>query len=291
MAGSTTTTLNDLLPQIVAEAMFVASERSIMRGLVKNYSLGAGQGKTVTVPIYPLQTAASLTEGNEIDNTAVSTNGVTLTVTTAAIRTLVTDLSVAASASNVVADIGRLFGEAIARKIDLDLTAQFANLGGANNYDRAITAADIFEAVARLKAAAVPTEGMVCVLHPAIAYDLKSALTTGGNTPFTVGGGASEVANEAMRSGYVGQLAGIPVYETSNIAAVAPGTAAAGEFNGAVFNRDALGLVMIGDITIETERRASFLGTDIVGACHYGAGLIQSGYGRVLSFDSSIINA
>jgi N4-gp56 family major capsid protein len=288
MAGSTTTTLNDLLPQIVAEAMFVASERSIMRGLVKNYSLASGQGKTVTVPIYPLQTASTLTEGNEIANTEVSTNGVTLTVTTAAIRTLVTDLSVAASASNVVADIGRLFGEAIARKIDLDLTAQFANLGGANNYDRAITAADIFEAVARLKAAAVPTEGMVCVLHPAIAYDLKSALTTGGNTPFTVGGGASEVANEAMRAGYVGQLAGIPVYETSNITAA---DAAAGEFPGAVFNRDALGLVMIGDISIETERRASFLGTDIVGACHYGAGVIQSGYGRVLAFDSSIINA
>jgi N4-gp56 family major capsid protein len=286
--SSTTTTLNDLLPQIVAEAMFVASERSIMRGLVKNYSIGTGNGKTVTVPIYPLQTAASLTEGNEISNTAVSTNGATLTVTTAAIRTLVTDLSVAASASNVVADIGRLFGEAIARKIDLDLTAQFANLSGANNFDRAITAADIFEAVARLKAAAVPTEGMVCVLHPAIAYDLKASLTTGGNNPFVAGGGTSEVANEAMRAGFVGQLAGIPVYETSNIAGF---DAAAGEFNGAVFHRDALGLAMIGDISIETERRASFLGTDIVGACHYGAGLLQSGYGRVLAFDSSIINA
>jgi N4-gp56 family major capsid protein len=288
MAGSTTTTLNDLLPQIVAEAMFVASERSIMRGLVKNYSMGTGQGKTVTVPIYPLQTAAALTEGNEIDNTAVSTGGATLTVTTAAIRTLVTDLSVAASASNVVADIGRLFGEAIARKIDTDLTAQFANLGGSNNYDRAITAADIFEAVSRLKIAAVPTEGMVCVLHPAIAYDLKAALTTGGNTAFTAGGGVSDVANEAMRAGFVGSLAGIPVFETSNITGF---DAAAGEFPGAVFHRDALGLAMIGDITVETERRASFLGTDIVAACHYGAGLIQSTYGRVLAFDSSIINA
>jgi N4-gp56 family major capsid protein len=285
MAGSTTTTLNDLLPQIVAEAMFVASERSIMRGLVKNYSLGSGQGKTVTVPIYPLQTAASLTEGDEISNTEVSTNGVTLTVTTAAIRTLVTDLSVAASASNVVADIGRLFGEAIARKIDLDLTAQFGSFNaGFGDRTGAITAASIFQAVAKLKAAAVPTEGMVCVVHPEIAYDLKAALTTGGNTPFTVGGGASEVANEAMRMGYVGQLAGIPVYETSNIAF----TTNAGDFNGAVFQRDALGLVMIGDITIETERRASFLGTDIVGACHYGAGIIQNNYGRYLAFDSSI---
>jgi N4-gp56 family major capsid protein len=285
MAGSTTTTLNDLLPQIVAEAMFVASERSIMRGLVKNYSLGSGQGKTVTVPIYPLQTAASLTEGDEISNTEVSTNGVTLTVTTAAIRTLVTDLSVAASASNVVADIGRLFGEAIARKIDLDLTAQFGSFNaGFGDRTGAITAASIFQAVAKLKAAAVPTEGMVCVVHPEIAYDLKAALTTGGNTPFVAGGGTSEVANEAMRMGYVGQLAGIPVYETSNIAF----TTNAGDFNGAVFQRDALGLVMIGDITIETERRASFLGTDIVGACHYGAGIIQNNYGRYLAFDSSI---
>lgn len=283
--SSTTTTLNDLLPQIVAEAMFVASERSIMRGLVKNYSLGAGQGKTVTVPIYPTQTAASLTEGNEIANTAVSTNGVTLTVTTAAIRTLVTDLAVASSASNVVADIGRLFGEAIARKIDLDLTAQFGNLNaGFGDRTGVITAADVFKAVAKLKAAAVPTEGMVCVLHPEIAFDLKSALTTGGNTPFVAGGGASDIANEAMRSGYVGQLAGIPVYETSNIAF----TTNAGDYNGAVFQRDALGLVMIGDITIETERRASFLGTDIVGACHYGAGIIQNNYGRYLAFDSSI---
>jgi len=285
MAGSTTTTLNDLLPQIVAEAMFVASERSIMRGLVKNYSLGQGQGKTVTVPIYPNQTAAALTEGDEITNTEVSTNGATLTVTTAAIRTLVTDLSVAASASNVVADIGRLFGEAIARKIDKDLTAQFTSLSaGFGDNSGQITAASIFQAVAKLKAAAVPTEGMVCVLHPEIAYDLKAALTTGGNNPFVAGGGTSEVANEAMRAGYVGQLAGIPIYETSNIA----NTGTAGDYNGAVFHRDAFGLAMIGDITVETERRASFLGTNIVAACHYGAGILQNGYARYLAYDSSI---
>jgi N4-gp56 family major capsid protein len=283
--SSTTTTLDDLLPQIVAEAMFVASEQSIMRGLVKNYNLGTGQGKTVTVPIYPTQTAAALTEGNEISNTAVSTNGATLTVTTAAIRTLVTDLAVASASSNVVADIGRLFGEAIARKIDLDLTALFGSFNaGFGDRTGAITAASIFQAVAKLKAAAVPTEGMVCVIHPEIAYDLKAALTTGGNTVFTAGGGTSEVANEAMRMGYVGQLAGIPIFETSNIAF----TTNAGDYNGAVFHRDALGLAMIGDITVETERRASFLGTDIVAACHYGAGILQNNYGRYLAYDSSI---
>ena len=92
MAASTTTTLNDLLPTIVAEALFVANERSIMRGLVRNYSLGQGQGKTVTVPIYPKSTAAGLTEGTALTNTAVSTDGATLTIGEVGLMTSVTDV-------------------------------------------------------------------------------------------------------------------------------------------------------------------------------------------------------
>lgn len=284
MAGSTTTTLNDLLPEIIQEAMFVASERSIMRGLVKNYSLAPGQGKNVNVPIYPTQSAAAVTEGNEVDNTAVSTNTAQLVVQPVAIRTMLTDLARVSAASNVVADLGKLFGEAIARKIDLDLTAQFTNLNaGFGDNTGQITAASIFQAVAKLKAAAVPTEGMVCVLHPEIAYDLKAALTTAGNTPFT-SGAYSDVSNEAMRMGFVGMLAGIPVYETSNIA----NTGTAGDYNGAVFHRDCLGLGLIGDISIETQRRASFLGDDIVASAYYGVGILQNNYGRYLAYDSSI---
>jgi N4-gp56 family major capsid protein len=284
MAGSTTTTLNDLLPEIIQEAMFVASERSIMRGLVKNYTLAAGQGTHVNVPIYPIQTAAAITEGNEVGNTAVSTNTAQLTVSPVAIRTLLTDLARTAAASNVVADLGRLFGEAVARKMDQDLTALFGSLSaGFGDYTGQITAASIFQAVAKLQASAVPTEGMVCVIHPEIAYDLKAALTTQGNTPFTAGA-YGDNANEAMRTGFVGMLAGIPVYQTSNIA----NTGTAGDYAGAVFNRDAFGLGMIGDIAIETQRRASFLGDDIVCSAYYGTGILQNNYGRYLAFDSSI---
>ncbi len=285
--ASTTTSLNDLLPQIVQEAMFVASERSIMRGLVKNYALAPGQGKTVNVPIYPRQTAAVVAEGSEVTDSTVSTDVGTLTVSTVAIRTLLTDLARTSAASNVVADLGKLFGEAIARKIDTDLTSKFYDLSaGSGDWSGAVTAADIFKSVAQLKSNAVPTEGMVCVLHPAVAYDLKAALTTSGNTPFTMGA-FGDTANEAMRMGYVGQLAGIPVFETSNITARAGGDA--GEFAGAVFHMDAFALGMIGDIQIETQRRASYLGDDIVASCHYGTGIIYNAYGRYLAFDSSIV--
>ena len=282
MAGSTTVSLNDLLPQIVAEAQFVASERSIMRGLVKNYNLGAGQGKTVTVPVYPKQTAAALTEGNEIANTEIATTSSVLTVSTVALRTLVTDLARNQSASNVVADVGRLFGEAIARKIDADLMGQFANFttNTVGSTTSTISAATVFQAVAKLKAAGYDTMDMACVLHPAIAYDIKANLT---NTFANPNGG--DLQNEAMRSGFVGMLAGVPVYESGNMA----DNGTAGDFVGGVFHRDALGLALVGDISIETQRRASYLGDDIVGYAHYGVGTLQEAAGVAVSADSSIL--
>lgn len=283
MAGSTTSTLDDLLPQIVAEAMFVASERSIMRGLVKNYQLAQGQGKTVRVPVFPIQTAATYTEGdsNPIPNTAVSTDGVQLTVTTAAIRTLVSDLAVASAASNVVADLGRLFGEAIARKIDQDAMALFKGFTTQSGaWDAALSAATVANAVAKLRANAVPAEGLACVVHPLVAYDLKANMTNTFANP-----NAGIIQNEAMTMGYVGTLFGVPVFESSNAEEV---SGSPGDFYGAVFHRDAIGLAMIGDIGIETQRRAEYLGTDVVGFCHYGVGEIYDGYGVKIAADSSI---
>ena len=286
MAGSTSSTLNDLLPTIVSEALFVANERSIMRGLVRNYNVAPGAGKTVTVPIYPVQTAAAVTEGDEVSNTAVSTDVATLTVSQVGIRTLVTDLAVNASASNVVADLGRLFGEAIARKMDQDLIAKFSEFttNTVGSTSTTITPALLMAAITKLKNSGVPTDGVVAVLHPAIAYDLKSALTTSGNTAFQ-GNGQGDVANEAMREGFVGRLFGIPVYETSNFS----NTGAAGDFVGGLFHRDALGLAMMRDISIETQRRASYLGSDVVCSAMYGVGTIYEGYGVAASFDSTVL--
>jgi len=282
MAGSTTTTLNDLLPAITAEAMFVANERSIMRGLVKNYAIPAGQGKTITVPRYPVQSAAAVTEGDEVSNTAVSTDGVTLTVATVAIRTLLTDLARTSAASNVVADLGRLFGEAIAKKIDQDLLALFSGFSnGVGGASTALSAAVVAQAVAKLRANAVPGDALAAVVHPYVAYDLKKDLTNTFANP-----NAGIIQNEAMSQGYVGMLFGVPVFESANIA----DTGTAGDYVGAVFHRDALGLALVGDISIETQRRASFLGDDIVASAHYGVGELYDTYGVKITSDSSLVD-
>lgn len=279
---STTSTLNDLLPSIVAEALFVASEASIMRNLVRNYTIPMGSGKTITVPRYPQVSAAALTEGTDLTNTAVSTDGATLTVSEVGVMTVVTDLARMASASNVIADVGRLFGEAIARKIDTDLTALFDGFStnALGDGTTAITAAAIFQAVAKLRSAGVPPTDLFCVLHPAIAYDLKANMTNTFANP-----NAGILQNEAMATGYVGTLAGVPIFETSNMA----NTGTTGDYKGGLFHRDALGLAFLQDIKIETQRDASLRGDELVATAVYGVGELYDGYGVELHYDSSIL--
>jgi N4-gp56 family major capsid protein len=276
---TTTTTLNDLLPTIISEAMFIASERSIMRGLVRNFQVARGTGKTVNVPIYGAMTAVGVAENTDLANNAASTSSAILTIAEAGLMTTVTDMAVNVSAAAVVADLGRLFGEAIARKLDQDLTALFSNftttiIGGNTT---TMTAAHIFQAVAKLRALGVPSDMLVCVLNPLVAYDLKANLTATMTNP-----AAGMLQNEAMVSGYVGRIAGVPVYETSNV------LDSSGDSVGGLFHRDALGLAMFQDMKIEMQRDASLRATELVGTAVYGVGTIYEGYGAALSFDSTL---
>jgi len=282
---STTSTLDDLISPLVAEALFVASERSIMRGLVRNYNMPANSGKVLQVPIYPTVSAAAVAEATDLSNTAISTSKVDLTVSEVGIMTTLTDLAKNVSESDVVRDLGKLFGEAIATKIDKDLTALFGSFStGVGSASTVMSAALIFQAVAKLRAAGVPGNDLACVVHPQVAYDLKSGLTNTFANP-----NGAEIQNEAMRSGFVGQIAGVSVYETSNMTDSSsndPGTT--GDYKGAVFHKDALGLAMMQDLKIETQRDASIRGTEIVATAVYGVGELHDSYGVEVEADSSI---
>ena len=135
MANETTSsTISELYTEIVAEALFVAQEQSIMRGLVRNYTI-AGGGKSVEVPIYATVSASAVSEASDLSNTAVNPTSKTITASEVGIMTTLTDLARNSASRNVAGDIGRLFGEAIAKKIDTDLTALFdgfsTSIGGA----------------------------------------------------------------------------------------------------------------------------------------------------------------
>jgi len=280
---STSSTLSELYTEIVAEALFVASERSVMRPLVKNYAIQGG-GKAVEVPIYAAVSAAAVSEASDLSNTAINPSSVTITASENGIMTTLTDLARNSAPRNVAADIGRLFGEAIAKKIDVDLTALFDGFSQEVGDGTAVlSAANVFNAVAVLRKTGVPTAEISGVFHPLNAYDLKSGLTN------TFVGRDTELSNEALRNGFVGKVAGVNIFETSNMADSSgnnPGTT--GDYKGAVFHRDALGMAMMQDLKIETQRDASLRADEIVATAVYGVGELHDTYGVEMNVDSSI---
>ena len=276
---STSSTLSELYTEIVAEAQFVAQEQSIMRNLVRNYAITGG-GKAVEVPIYAAVSAAAVSEATDLSNTAVDPSSVTITASEVGVMTTLTDLARNSAPRNVAADIGRLFGEAVAKKQDQDLIGLFdsfsVTLGDGTG---AISAASVFNVASTLRANALNLNDCAVVLHPKIAYDLKANLTNTFANP-----NAGDLQNEAMRSGFVGSLAGLRIFETSNMS----NTGTAGDYKGAAMHRDALALAEMQGLKIETQRDASLRADEIVATAVYGVGEIHDSYGVELHHDSSI---
>ena len=93
MADETTSsTISELYTEIVAEALFVANEQSVMRNLVRNYTI-AGGGKSVEVPIYGVVSAAAVSEAADLSNKSVNPTSKTITASEVGIMTTLTDLA------------------------------------------------------------------------------------------------------------------------------------------------------------------------------------------------------
>ena len=275
MAATTSTTLDDLFVNIIAQARFTAEEQSLMMGLVTQYNIGSEAGKTIQVPKYPAIAAADLTEGTDMGSTTVSTSSVSVAVGEVGAQVLLTDMA-AYGAGNPAVELGTVLGNAIATKMDQDLLGLFSGFTAAfGAAGQEITVADLFKAAATLRANKV-TGVINAVVHPYQAYQLKANLT---NTFANPNGGDSQ--NEAMRNGYVGTIAGINVYESANVA-----INGAGDSVGAVFAPEAIAIAIKKDFGIETQRDASLRAFELNATAVYGVGELDDSFGVKMTFDS-----
>ena len=277
MSATTTTTLDDLFVNIIAQARFTAEEQSLMAGLVTRYDISNQAGKTVQVPKYPAISAVDLTEGTDMTSTQVSTSSVTMDIKEVGAQVLLTDLATM-GAGNPADELGTVLGNAIATKMDKDLIALLdgfsASLGAST---QEITVADLFKAQATLRANKV-TGALACVLHPYQAYQLKANLT---NTFANPNGGSAQ--NQAMINGFVGSIAGIDVYESANVSI--DGT---GDVKGGVFAPEALALAMKRDFNIEPQRDASNRAWELNATAVYACGELDDSYGVEMYFDAGL---
>jgi hypothetical protein len=277
MAASTTSTLSDLFTNVIAAARFTAEEQSLLRNLVTVYNIDAQPGVTIQVPKYPAVSAATLTEGTDMSSTTVSTSSVSITVGEVGAQVFLTDMA-AMGAGNPADELGTVLGNSIATKMDTDVIALFDGFStslGATTTE--LTAAYLFQAAATLRANKAPGR-LVGVFHPYQVYALKANLT---NTFANPNGG--DLQNEAMRSGYVGTIAGIDIFESANITVDGSGDA-----KGCVFAPEAMAMAMKRDFNLEPERDASNRGFELNATAIYGVGELDDAYGVEMYFDAGL---
>ena len=277
MAASTTSTLDDLFVNIVAQARFTAEENALLRNLVTVYDISGQEGKTVQVPKYPSVTAALLTEGTDMSSTTVSTSSVSVTVAENGAQVFLTDMA-AMGAGNPADELGTVLGNSIATKMDKDVIGLFDGLStsiGAAATE--LTASHLFQAAATIRSNGI-TSPLVGVFHPKQIYNLVANLTASGVNP-----NGGDLQNEAMRTGFVGTIAGIDLYQSSNITVDANDDA-----KGAVFAREAFAMAMKRDFNLEPERDASNRGFELNATAIYGVAELDDSFGVEMFFDAAI---
>ena len=281
MANETTSsTLSELYTNITQEAIFTFQETSVMRPLVTLYPL-MGSGKVAEVPVYPAISAAAVNEATDLSNTAVNPTSATITASEIGVMTTLTDLGANSASRNVGADIGKLFGEAIAKKVDTDLVGLFSsfttNTAGAAGTE--LTADLLFKAQAQLRTLSVPAP-YYAVFHPKALFNLKKTLTQAGYG--TSAYAISEIGNEALRNGYIGRIAGIDVFENANLS-----IDGSDDSVGGVFHPQSIGLAMKEDFKVETQRDASLRATEIVASIVYGKAVVKESFGVAVTTDAA----
>lgn len=281
MAVTTSTLTQELYSNIVQSALFTLSEQTVIRPLVRNYDMTGTPGLTAQVPIYPAIAASDLTEGTDISvPTSFETTSAEITALERGVLVSLTDLSAESAGEDVAAAIGRQIGDAMAKKVDTELAGLFSGFSNTvGSGAREITVEDLFKAAATLRANQAPGP-YVCVLHPYQAYQIKTQLAGAGNTNMV---NPSDIGNEALRSGFVGNIAGMNVFESTVISGDS-----AGAFVGAAMASDALGFMIKRNMRIEEQRDASLRATELVGSMAYGVKEIFDVYGVGIIGDAQL---
>lgn len=282
MAITTSTLTQELYANIVQAALYTLSEQTVIRPLVQNYDLSGTPGLIAQIPKLPIIASGNLTEGSDLTNeTSFDTTSVEITCAEKGVLVNLTDLSQETATIDVAAAIGRQMGDGMAKKVDEDLAALFSGfsntVGSANDE---ITVSDLFKAAAKLRANNAPGP-YYCILHPYQAFQIKSQLTGAGNTNMV---NPSDLGNEALRSGFVGNIAGLNVFEST----VVTGGDSAGAYYGAAFSQTALAYVNKRPLRIEQQRDASKRSTELVCTHAYGVKEVFDQYGVAIIGDAQL---
>ena len=271
-----------LFDDITQAAQFTFNENALMRNLVTVYDMQGTPGMTANVPVYPKATAVGAITGDLSDDSALnSMTSVDIAAQEFGNMTTVLDINAESSPLSVAQDVGRVLGDGVAQAMDeviVDLFNSGAITEAGPGAGAELTVEHIMKGIATLRSASVPMTGLVCVLHPKQAFNVKKTLLNAGGSLSN-----NDLANQAAREYFVGRIAGCDIYESASIDIDGSDDAV-----GAVFHPQAIGLVMKRDLRIATQRDESARATEVVASAAFGAARLSDAKIAKLTSDAAL---
>jgi len=268
---------SSLLTNVLREAIFTASEKSIAGSVFNVYDMTATPGLTVQIPIYPEATAYTPTQAQDILGEAISTSNQVITAAEIGARIDVSDLLAESTARNMASDVGVLLGNSIAEKIDVEAFKKFRDVtAGVGDNAADLSANDILSAVYTLRNANAPTDAdgdYFAVLHPGQALRLTKELIAAGIN--TNAGALSSTGNALISSSaYVGKMFNVKIFQSTAL----EDDSVANDTEGCLFSPIAFGHILKRAIRVETQRDASARTTEYVATTARGNAILKNNY-------------
>ena len=270
-----------LFENITQSAQFTMNENALLRNLVTVYDMQGTPGLTASVPVWPRVTGlTALAAGADLSNSDISATAVDITAAEYGAMTTIQDIIIEASPIAVAQDAGAVLGGGVAQAMDEVIVDLFGSAStdvgpGAGNE---LTMDHILKAAATLRKNSVPMQGLVAVLSPSAAYNLKKTLVNAGGSLSN-----NDLANAAARDYFLGTIAGIAMYESASIDVDGSDDAVS-----AVFHPAAIGMVMKRDLRIATQRDESIRGFEVVSSAAFGAAILDQAKIVKMTSDSAI---
>lgn len=280
MAISNSTTLNDLIGQIVsADAQSAAYANRVMRPLVRGYSVPAGAG-SIVVPRFQSVAVASLTEGVAPSSTTMNSDGVTLTPVERGTYVQISKRTLHADPFQDLAPYGDQLGRALAQDEDGLILDAMDFTNHINDTSDAMDDSDFRAAIAALEAANAPGP-YFAVFHPnswaklrAVFDDAAAYATVGRQTVEGFGQGFSNAA------GYVGSPYGIPCFITTQVND--DGGATPTRRYNALFSRESVGAAWIKDIGVDVDDNVVARAIDLMAWYSFHTDKLVDAYGVII---------
>jgi hypothetical protein len=283
-AGDTTvTTLTECIPTIVASALLELEEGDVIRPLVTNIPF-PGPGIIHQTPfIQKLASEAddSLASQALDSTTSDETSPSAATVGVHGAYVQLKELAQLASVDDMAAVAGKLIGQCIVTRRDLDLVTLFASLttnqGGPGVN---IAPADLYDAYGYLRTYFAPLPYHL-VLHPQQIWSSVGLISLFDNSSDAIQTqGPGTVGEDFARYGFAGMALGFNLWADANIVLTSYNG------SGAAFSAEAIKYVSKRGFRIDIQADAPEIATKIVGSEIWGEAILRNKHGNEMQFDT-----